>query len=233
MAANTTLAARGRAESRSIWWAAHMEIAAAMAPVVATPIVAISPGAITEYVGSSRPPYQPGPPGDRAELAEDRGARGLGGEVGHRRDQDQVERQADDGHEPRQHPPRAQRRDRVLQAHPSPSYSCLVPLCQVGRRQPEISRAAAWRDARHSSTSTSYHTRSARPLRTTSAQSARRRPRTQAVRPRARAGTRALSTAAAALDPAYAEVLERVVAAPEAHGAGHDARVRGRPGWAQ
>ena len=28
--------------------------------MVATPIVAIRPGAITEYVGSSRPPYQPG-----------------------------------------------------------------------------------------------------------------------------------------------------------------------------
>ena len=31
-----------------------------MTPVRATPIVAIRPGAITEYVGSSRPPYQPG-----------------------------------------------------------------------------------------------------------------------------------------------------------------------------
>ncbi len=41
-------------------WATTMQIAAARAPVVATPMVAISPGAITEYVGSSRPPYHPG-----------------------------------------------------------------------------------------------------------------------------------------------------------------------------
>ena len=60
VAANTTLAARGRADSRSIWCAAQMEMAAAMTPVRATPMVAIRPGAITEYVGSSRPPYQPG-----------------------------------------------------------------------------------------------------------------------------------------------------------------------------
>ena len=60
LAAKTTLAARGRAESRSSWWATHMQIAEAMAPVVATPIVAIRPGAITEYVGSSSPPYHPG-----------------------------------------------------------------------------------------------------------------------------------------------------------------------------
>ena len=37
-----------------------MQIAAARAPVVATPMVAISPGAMTEYDGSSRPPYHPG-----------------------------------------------------------------------------------------------------------------------------------------------------------------------------
>ena len=46
-----------------------MQIAEAIAPVIATPasllptrspIVAMIPGAMTEYVGSSMPPYQPG-----------------------------------------------------------------------------------------------------------------------------------------------------------------------------
>ena len=37
---------------------------------VATPMVAISPGAITEYVGSSRPPYQPGHQVAVAELTK-------------------------------------------------------------------------------------------------------------------------------------------------------------------
>ncbi len=60
VAANTMLAARGRAEPRSSRCATHMQIAEATAPVVATPIVAIRPGARTEYVGSSTPPYQPG-----------------------------------------------------------------------------------------------------------------------------------------------------------------------------
>ena len=69
VAAKTTLPARGRSESLRIWCPAHMLIAAAIAPVIATPPpedpsslprVDMMAGATTEYDGSSRPPYQPG-----------------------------------------------------------------------------------------------------------------------------------------------------------------------------
>ena len=47
-----------------------MQIAEARAPVVATPMVAISPGAITEYVGQLEAAVPPRPPGDVPSLSK-------------------------------------------------------------------------------------------------------------------------------------------------------------------
>ena len=89
MAANTTLAARGRAESRSSWWATQMQIAAAMAPVrgdtdgrhqarrdhgvrreLEAAVPARPPGGATRAVGRSRP----GSPGRRSRGPAGRGS---------------------------------------------------------------------------------------------------------------------------------------------------------------